>query len=82
MMPDIMHVLELTLSNQNVRLAIEVKYKSFVGRHIFGHVLKYVFQTKEWKVEHALSVILMFIQELNSQKGNSLSSSYDELLFG
>lgn len=81
MMSDSMHMLELTLSNQNVRLAIEVKYKSFVGRHTFGHVLKYTFQTKEWKVEYALSVILMLIQELNSQKRHLSSSSYDELLF-
>ncbi|WP_297987214.1 hypothetical protein [uncultured Anoxybacillus sp.] len=80
-MPDSMHMLELTLPSQNVRLAVEVKYKSVVGRHTFGCIWKYVPFKKEWKVEHALSAILMLIQELSAQEGHSSSSEYDELLF-
>ncbi|WP_297988629.1 IucA/IucC family siderophore biosynthesis protein [uncultured Anoxybacillus sp.] len=79
--PDSMHMLELTLPSQNVRLAVEVKYKSVVGRHTFGCIWKYVPFKKGWKVEHALSAILMLIQELNAQEGHSSSSEYDELLF-
>lgn len=73
------HVIELTLLCQNIRFAIEVTYKSFVGRHTFGYVFKYSPTSKYWLLENEISVIITLIQELNVLTEGG-SSHYDELI--
>lgn len=78
------HILELELPIQNTRFAFGVEYKSLVGRHIFGVLLKYCTKQKQWLLEDKLTILITLIQELHlmakADGCPGLSSRFDELI--
>ncbi|RQW20098.1 siderophore biosynthesis protein [Bacillus sp. C1-1] len=75
-------MLEINLPHQRVSLRMEILYRSFVGRHSFGTILKGDDETG-WDQEEPLSVLILLIQELHLQavhSGESKRSCFDECL--
>ncbi|GAF21373.1 LOW QUALITY PROTEIN: anthrachelin biosynthesis protein AsbA [Bacillus sp. JCM 19047] len=75
-------MLEINLPHQHTSLRIEMLYRSFVGRHSFGIILKGNRETG-WHQEEPLSVLILLIQELHLQalhNGDAKRSCFDECL--
>lgn len=77
-------VLEMELSNQSAKFAVEVKYQSRTGRHRLGCALKYCDQRLEWVPQDRLPMMIALIHELHlmakSNGCHELASHYDELV--
>lgn len=77
-------MVELELPHQSVRVAIEVKYRSLVGRQQFGVLLKYCRDRQKWYKEDHLTFLITLIQELHlmskSTCDTEYASHYDELI--
>lgn len=77
-------VLELELPIQDIRFAFCVEYKSLVGRHSFGVLLKYCTKQKQWLPEDQLAILITLIQELHlmakADRCPGLSFRFDELI--
>lgn len=78
------YILELELPQQEIILAIEVNYRSKVGRHVLGTPLKYCQKGKQWYREEKLTLMMTLVQELHlmatSNRDHDLASHYDELI--
>lgn len=79
-------VIVLDLTQQSIRLAAEVNYRSLAGRHMIGSVLKFCTKKEEWIPEDRLPLMITLIQELHliaKSKGfEERDSHFDELLLG
>lgn len=78
------YILVFELPHQSISIAIEINYRSLVGRHQFGVSLKKCPKEKEWYKEDRLTLMIALIQELHlmdrSNDCREFISHYDELL--
>ncbi|KHF40107.1 IucA/IucC family protein [Halalkalibacter okhensis] len=78
------YMIELVLHQQAKKFALEVEYRSIVGRQLVGVALTYCTITKQWVREDRLTVMMAVIQELHlvaKRNGcHELASHYDELI--
>ncbi|WP_413378612.1 IucA/IucC family protein [Alkalihalobacillus sp. 1P02AB] len=81
------NILTLHLPKQSIVLAIEIEYRSEVGKHLFGTVLSSHDSNQDWEGEDYLSAIVLLIRELHLQSKNNLIHQegaaltyFDELL--
>ncbi|WP_368505920.1 IucA/IucC family siderophore biosynthesis protein [Alkalihalophilus sp. As8PL] len=75
------YVLMLNLPHQSLRLAVEITYKSLVGRHSFGDVIiKYSGHSSGWKKEEKLAAMVTLIQELHIDSKVKLGQNGELLL--
>ncbi|MDV2686557.1 IucA/IucC family protein [Alkalihalophilus lindianensis] len=75
------YVLMLNIPHQSLRLAVEITYKSLVGRHSFGDVIiKYSGHSSVWKKEEKLAAMVILIQELHMDSKVKLGQNGELLL--
>ena len=77
-------ILELVLPLQEIKMILEVNYRSLVGKHILGRAYKFQEKDSVWIEEEPLNCMISCIQELNLQARNDnnpeKTSHYDELI--